>query len=172
MATKNNPTARQTDILVQEHKDEVLIYDLQIHKAYCLNKTSALVYQLCDGNNSISNIKELISKKLKQPVTEDLVWLALDQLKEDNLLSKSNELEIKFNGLSRREVIKKVGLASMVAVPFISSLVAPPAISAQSAGVCPSLSPCPTSIPSGCPCTLNCSNCVGGACNTITGRCT
>jgi len=39
MASKNNPTARKTDIIVQELNDEVLIYDLQIDKAYCLNET-------------------------------------------------------------------------------------------------------------------------------------
>jgi hypothetical protein len=128
------PQSRQNDLIVQELKDEVLVYDLTINKAYCLNPTSALVYQLCDGKHSVSDISKEISKKLKQSVTEDLVWLALDQFKEDNLLSNSKEIEIKFGGLSRREVVRKIGFASMVALPVISSLVAPTAAMAQSAG--------------------------------------
>jgi hypothetical protein len=78
---KGNPTSRQSDIVVQELKGEILIYDLKINKAFCLNETSALVYGLCDGNNSVKDISNQLSKKLKQPVTEDLVWLALDQMK-------------------------------------------------------------------------------------------
>jgi hypothetical protein len=29
----------------------------------------------------------------------------------------------------------------------------------------------PVTIPKGCPCSLNCSNCVGSVCNTVTGFC-
>lgn len=134
MASKNIPKARENDLVVQELKDEVLIYDLKINKAYCLNETSAAIWTLCDGRNSISDISRKLSNRLKQPVTDDLVYLALDQLKTDDLLSKSDELEIKFNGLSRREAIRKVGLASMIALPIIASLVAPTAAMAQSPG--------------------------------------
>jgi hypothetical protein len=108
---KGNPTSRQSDIVVQELKGEILIYDLKINKAFCLNETSALVYELCDGNNSISDISKQLTKKLKQPVSEDLIWLAIDQLKQDNLLENSPEIETKFEGLSRREVIRKVLLS-------------------------------------------------------------
>ncbi|HZH35571.1 MAG TPA: hypothetical protein VEX64_12070 [Pyrinomonadaceae bacterium] len=43
MASKNIPKARENDLVVQELKDEVLIYDLKINKAYCLNETSAAI---------------------------------------------------------------------------------------------------------------------------------
>jgi hypothetical protein len=170
---KGNPTSRQSDIVVQELKGEILIYDLKINKAFCLNETSALVYELCDGNNSISDISKQLTKKLKQPVSEDLIWLAIDQLKQDNLLENSPEIETKFEGLSRREVIRKVGIASMIALPVISSLIAPTAAMAQS-GVCvneggasagtvvvanfqPDCATCETVVSSGC-----CSNAVSG----------
>lgn len=131
------PKCRQNDIVVQKLNDEVLIYDLGNHKAFCLNDTSSLVWQMCDGNNSVDDISKQLSKKLKTSVSEDLVWLAIDQLKKDNLLENSQEIEPKFSGLSRREVIRKVGLASVVALPLISSLVAPKAAAAQSmAAVC------------------------------------
>lgn len=132
---KGFPTSRQRDIVVQELKGEMLIYDLKINKAFCLNETSAMVYRLCDGNNSVSDISKQLSKKLKSSVDEDLIWLALDQLKKENLLDNNSEVEIEFEGLSRREAIRKVGLASLIALPVISSLVAPTAAMAQS-GVC------------------------------------
>jgi hypothetical protein len=130
----NNPKARETELVVQELKGELLIYDLNNNKAYCLNPTSAMIWNLCDGNNSVLDITKQAGKKLKQPVTDELVYLALDQFKADNLLDSNQEIEIKFDGLSRREVIRKVGFASLVALPVISSLVAPTAAMAQSAG--------------------------------------
>ena len=110
----NKPISRKANIVVQDLESEVLIYDLTINKAYCLNQTAALVYQLSDGRRTVAEISELMSKELKTKVSEDLVWLALDGLKKDNLLENNEQFEIGYNGLSRRQVIKKVGLASMV----------------------------------------------------------
>ena len=132
MKSINNPKTRHDDVVVQDLENEVLIYDLKINKAFCLNETSALVWRLCDGTKSVAEINQLISEKSKLSVSEDIVWLALDQLKQDNLLANGDQVEVEFNGLSRREAIRKVGLGSMIVLPLISSLVAPPAAMAQS----------------------------------------
>ena len=136
MKLKTNPKGQENDLVIQELKGELLIYDLSVHKAYCLNETSAIIWNLCDGNNSVSDIRQHLSRKLNKSVPEDLVWLALDQLKADDLLSESREVEIKFDGLSRREVIRKIGVASLVALPMVASLAAPTAAMAQSAATC------------------------------------
>lgn len=133
MESKNILKARQEDIVVQELENELLIYDLRTDKAFCLNETSALIWQTCDGTKSVSEISREISEKVNSPVSENLVWLALDQLSKDDLLSDRQPVVSKFDGLSRREIIKKVGLTSMVALPLISSLVSPRAAMAQSA---------------------------------------
>jgi hypothetical protein len=132
MNSRKRPLARKIELVEQQLNGELLIYDLRINKAYCLNETSTLVYQLCNGKNTVAEISNLISKKLNQPVTEDLVWLALDGFKKDNLLEQSEQFEINFNNLSRRQVIRKIGLGSMVMLPLISSLVAPTSAQAQS----------------------------------------
>ncbi len=123
----NLPRSRQTNIVVQEFETEILIYDLKSDKAYCLNETSAMIWQLCDGEHSVVQISQKLSKKLNNPMTEDVVWLALDSFKKSNLLEYCNEFEINFNGLNRRQVVKKISLASMVMLPIISSIVAPAA---------------------------------------------
>ena len=128
----NKPLSRQSDILVQDLDDELLIYDLRINKAFCLNQTSALVFQLSDGAKTTSEISELMSQKLGVLVSEDFVWLALQDLEKENLLGKSKELTDILANLSRREMVKKVGLASMATLPLISSVVAPSAVMAQS----------------------------------------
>lgn len=128
----NKPISRKSSTVVQDLENEVLIYDLTINKAFCLNETSGLVYALCDGTRTVAEISDEMSRQLKDLVTEDLVYLALDELKKNNLLENSDELTDQFAGMSRREVVKKVGLATMVALPIISSVVAPSAVMAQS----------------------------------------
>ena len=126
------PLSRKENIVEQELPNEVLIYDLKENKALCLNETSALVWQLCDGQKSTAEISRIMSEKLKSPVTEDFVWLALERLKKENLLANGESIESNFAGLSRRQVIKKVGFASMIALPLISAIIAPTAANAQS----------------------------------------
>jgi hypothetical protein len=120
------PKARKSGLVVQEMPDEVLVYDLNSNKAHCLNQTAATVWKACDGNNTVSDIATSFGKG-----SEDLVWLAIDQLVENDLLEAG--IVSKFKGQSRREVIKKIGLASIIAVPMVASLVAPQnALAAQS----------------------------------------
>jgi len=164
------PAARKSDIVTQDSLTETLIYDLKTNKAFCLNETSALVWQLSDGRNSVSEISDAMSVQLKTLVSEDLVWLAVDQLSKDGLLEKGDAIKNHFSGLSRREAIRKVGFASVVALPIISSLIAPSASMAQS--ICLALnSPCS---PTPC-CSGNCVSvpnpatcCVPGAFNNAT----
>lgn len=131
----NKPLSRQADILVQDLDNELLVYDLQINKAYCLNQTSAMVFELADGAKTVSEIGELMSEKLGISVSEDFVWLALKDLEKENLLKNSEEISNYLMELSRREIVKKVGLASMIALPIIASVVAPSALAAQSNSV-------------------------------------
>jgi hypothetical protein len=127
-----NPKSLQNDLVIQELADEVLIYDLKRNKAFCLNQTAAFVWQHADGKTPVKQIAVLLGKQLKSPVTEDFVWLALDELKKENLIENETEITTPFEGLSRREALRKVGFASMIALPVISSLVAPTAAHAQS----------------------------------------
>jgi len=112
------PIARKSGLVVQEMPDEVLVYDLNSNKAHCLNQTAATVWKACDGNKTVSDIAAGFGKG-----NEDLVWLAIDQLSENDLLEAG--VVSKFKGQSRRDVIKKIGLASIIAVPMVASLVAP-----------------------------------------------
>jgi hypothetical protein len=132
---KIKPQSKIKNIVVQEINDDLLIYDLDTNKAVCLNQTAGLVWKACDGKNEIPMIAKYVGRQLGKPVTDELIWLAIDQLKNENLLLNSATLKTRFEGLSRREIIKKAGFASMVALPTVSSIIAPEAIAAQS-GVC------------------------------------
>lgn len=130
------PKARNENIVMQSLKDEVLVYDKAVNKAFCLNRTSSIVWHLCDGNKSVAVISSELSERLESSVDEDFIWLALDQLKQQNLLINADALPAKYEGLNRREVIRKVGLAGAAALPLITALIAPTSAAAQSVTVC------------------------------------
>lgn len=128
MANEFKPIARKENLVIQELNDEVLIYDLRENRAFCLNSTAAIVWQACNGKSTIAEIGEKIGN-------EDFVWLALDILKKENLIE--DDFGSKFAGVSRREVIKKIGLGVMMTLPAVSSLVVPGSVYAQSSCVNP-----------------------------------
>lgn len=126
------PKAISENFVVQELGDETLIYNLSTNQAFCLNPTSAFVWKKCDGQTSVSEIAKQLSRKTNQLVSEEIVWLALNQLQKEKLIIENNRVASYFGEMSRREVIRRVGLASMIALPLISSIVAPTAAQAQS----------------------------------------
>lgn len=151
MSESQLPVARREGLVIQELPGEVLIYDLQTNKAHCLNSTAATVWKSCDGSNSVADISRLVADTAGSAVQEDLVWLAIDQLSENNLLE--NKSTTKFTRQNRREVIKKVGLAAVVALPLVTSLVAPKAAHAGSAcagNVCTTSADCASGCTQGC----------------------
>ena len=103
----NYPIARQNGLVVQEMLDEVLVYDLASSNAHCLNLTAGFVWKACDGKNSIGDIVRQFESAGNGKVTEDFVWLAIDQLSENGLLDGSTIT--RFNGPTRRQVLKKIG---------------------------------------------------------------
>jgi hypothetical protein len=148
------PLARKDDLVIQEVGGEILIYDLRTNKAICLNQTSALVWQNCDGKKDALEIAREIEKELGSNISEDFIWFAINQLEKENLLNNRDKVESRFEGLSRREVIKKIGLGSMVALPIVAALVAPTSVMAQSCN------PGGMGNPAGCPCTMS-NQCIG-----------
>lgn len=125
MNNSQKPKARKENLVIQEMPNEVLVFDTETNKAHCLNQTAAFVWKACDGENSISDITKLFGNESGKSVDENLIWLAIDQLNESNLLAE--ELKADFKGQTRREVLKKIGLAAVIALPLVSSLVAPTA---------------------------------------------
>ena len=153
MNNPQNPVARKTGLVIQEVPEEVLVYDTETNKAHCLNKTAAMVWRSCDGTRSVSDIAAHVGSLAGESVSDDFVWLAIDQLNSSDLLER--QVEADFNGISRRDVIKRIGLTSVVALPVIASLVAPKTALAANSCLCGSTADCSgtTQLPenAGCP---------------------
>ncbi|NNE68002.1 MAG: PqqD family peptide modification chaperone [Pyrinomonadaceae bacterium] len=140
---KNNqtPKARQSGLVVQNTSNELLVYDLDAEKAMCLNETTATVWQACNGQNSIKDISREF-EELEAKNSEQIVWIAIDQLARHGLLEDAVQSEL--SSENRREVLKKIGFASAVAVPVIASLVAPSSVLASASCACAAPGDCLT----------------------------
>ena len=111
------PNSKTENIVVREVNNELLIYNLLTNQAFCLNETSAIVYLACDGKTTL----EELSRQTK--FSDDLILLALEGLQKQNLC-QGEKIDY-FKGVSRREIIRKAGLASMITLPFVASIIAP-----------------------------------------------
>jgi hypothetical protein len=147
------PLARVNDLVVQELAAEILVYDLKRHKAFCLNESLKLVYQACDGKTSFAELKAR-----HHHLTDDLISLALQELSEAELLELSPADSSAWAGVSRRDLLARVGLASVLAVPAILSTVVP--TPAQAASKLPLLANCTSN-----------SDCASGFCTNGPPRC-
>jgi coenzyme PQQ synthesis protein D (PqqD) len=136
-ATKlTKPRARKEGLVVQDLPDETLVYDLERDRAHCLNQTAAFVWRQCDGKMSPREIASALKQKTDTPVDEKLVWLALDQLGRNHLLTDLPVPPPKIASMNRRELVRVLGISAAVALPVVASIVAP--VPAQAATGCAS----------------------------------
>jgi Coenzyme PQQ synthesis protein D (PqqD) len=152
------PLARKTDLVVKEVGGELLVYDLERDQAHCLNDTAALVWKHCDGKKDAAAIATQLEKKLKTSIDESVIWYALSQLSKDHLLEHPVASPPVFAGMNRRQMMRALGVAAVVAVPVVTSIVAPTPAQAVSC------------LPAGQPCTAS-AQCCSGFCNPGTGTC-
>jgi len=129
-----NPIARKQGLVIQELPDEVLVYDRDRDRAHCLNQTAAFVWQRCNGRNTTAQIARTLSQQFDCPLDEKIVWLALDQLGRNHLLDRQPTPPPELLGMNRRAMVRALGLAAIVAVPLVTSIVAPSPAQAASCG--------------------------------------
>lgn len=156
----NNPESRNNELVVQEAGDDIFVYDLATNRMFCLNRTAAFVWQNCDGQKSVNEISRALAQSSGQIVSHDVIWLAIEELKSYELMKKAETPFSGFRTVDRRQVIKRIGLASTIALPVIAGMLVPNAANAASTcgSNCTSIADCTTA---------GCTNCAGtGTCGT------
>ena len=148
------PEARSSDLVIQTVGNETLVYDLNSNEAHCLNETAALVWSKCNGQLSIDEISKSFGEQNDRSTVGHLTQIALSQLSERKLLNEPVP-EIVF-ALNRRQMLRRIGAASVIAVPVIASIVAPPKALGNISCFCISSSQCLTD-----------PSCVGTFCNAL-----
>jgi len=153
------PRQRLHDLVVHDLPDEVLVYDRRNDQAHCLNQTAVLVWRACDGASTTADIARKLSAERDNVFSEDLVLFALDQLDKFELLEASVLARMPLSALTRRQMVRTLGIAAAVAVPVVTSIVAP--TPAQAA----------TCIAAGQPCSPTILCCSPLGCNNGSGKC-
>ena len=148
----NRPIAKTQGLVVRQLGDETLVYDLALHTACCLNSSAALIWEYCDGDHSVQDLVDKFEYDGHGEINEDFVWMAIDQLAAYGLVEHRNSGRVPSQ--SRRLMLKRIGLATVVVLPIISTLVVPQSALAHVSCVCTSPVLCSTY--TFCPSTTNC----------------
>lgn len=161
------PTARRDGLIVREVAGETLVYDLEREKAHCLNQTAALVWKHCNGRLTVAEIAAALALETQTEVDEQLVWLALSQMRRKHLLSKRSSFAFDRPRISRRDAMRRFGQTLVIALPLVTTIIAPVPAQAASCGNC-GVGPTAECCINGCPCTTSmmcCSGlCAGNTC--------
>jgi hypothetical protein len=124
------PKVRTRGLIVKELSDEILIFDQTRDKAHCLNETAARVWKHCDGKTTVEAACRSLSHDFDATVDEKIVWCAIEQFDRDHLLEEEVKLPASITtGMNRRQMALRLGFLA-VAVPLVTSILAPTAAQA------------------------------------------
>ena len=121
------PKARHENLVVQELGDETVVYDEKRNHVHRLNRTAALVWKHCNGQNTVADLAAILQQELGASVTDEIVWLALDQLDKERLLDGALVHPEEAKNITRRQMLKKAALVGgmTLLLPVVQSIVAP-----------------------------------------------
>lgn len=115
--------ARTHRVVSEVVGDELVVYDLDTDEAHLLSPNVARVWQAAHGGSSVASL--LAEVAVEHPEQAGyVVWAAVEQLQAKRLLDGSLLLPSESTGISRRTLLKRIGLAA-VAIPVITTIVAP-----------------------------------------------
>jgi hypothetical protein len=126
---ERRPLRLQSDSLILEQlPNELMIYDREQKKAFCLNQTAAFVWNHADGKTSVVEMAKGLGQQSGKPAKdhEEVVWFAVKMLSKDGLLDSSTVLPPGIPELTRRKMLQRLGVGAM-ALPVVTALFVSPA---------------------------------------------
>lgn len=132
-----HPKAK-TDLLVETLPGETLVYDLERHRAHCLNPQAAFLLQEANGSRTLEELAGLLSRHFSADASLEAVRIGLLRLKRARLLEWEEDppapgRKNPAHG-SRRDAIRKMATLG-VALPAVMTVVSP--LTAQATGLIP-----------------------------------
>lgn len=127
-----NPTARKSDLTVENLPAETIIYDHKSHQAHCLSPIASAVWACCDGASSPAQIQRSAAERLGQPLTPTLVQNAVAELDKAGLLERDPHVRPRSRSAAPR-MSRRLSVRVALALPLVTSILIPPAAVAQSA---------------------------------------
>ena len=120
---------RIATVHVEQLGDELCVYDWERHVVHSLNGLAARVWMQCDGRTSIEEAAATLDPDQTPDVRRALIALTLRELEAARLVTAPTTLDAP--PMPRRELLKQAGRAAL-ALPVITSIVAPTPLQAQS----------------------------------------
>ena len=125
------------NVIVQDVFGELLVYDLQRNMVRRLNRVAAAIWKQCDGQKNVAEIARAVAPEFEGQVDVQAVRLALHRFSRAHLLAGPAPELPRVTKASRREWIKRMGIA---ALPLVTSVAVP--TPAQAASCFPALHTC------------------------------
>ena len=129
------PAARSDELLIEPVGDETVIYDTRSKEAHCLKPLAAIVFERSDGDATVGEIARIAEQRLGDAVSDADVADAVAQLESLDLLQTplvvragGGLVATNGRGVSRREMLRRVGFAGAATVAgtsLVTSIVAP-----------------------------------------------
>lgn len=113
---------KRDQLVVEELGTELMIYDQKRNQAFCLNQKAAFVWQHCDGKTTVTEIAAKLAEALGEPADEKVVQFALQSLSQDGLLEPSTFLPFVPAGMTRRDMMQKIGVRAAISLPLVTAL--------------------------------------------------
>ena len=144
------PAKRVEGVEIERAADEILAVKTATSEAHALNQSAAVVYELCDGKTSRSEMAAEVRRRTGLPADEEIVDLALAELVDAGLVVlDSSEPR---TTTTRRSLLRRFALTAAAAamLPVVETILLPPASArgpgSRAAGA-PVFCPTPTTTP-------------------------
>jgi hypothetical protein len=165
VAQNESPKGRTRGLLFREVDGELLVHDPEAGRTFCLDRPAATILKYCDGVTPVPALLQRVRGDVGESFPEESLWVGLEELKQRNLIEPQSLPATKYHGLTRRAMLRQLGVAAATA-PLIIAVVANPA-SAQSGPQCQPANNAGSDSPPGCACqgTFDCCGiCAQGSC--------
>ena len=130
-----NPRRRMKGLVVQQLPDEVLVYDLERHQAFCLGANLSRIWRRCTGRRTPGQIARTLETDPGPPVAEDLVRVALHRLGKARLL-REPVTPAGVDRRSRRELLRRAAALGGLTLLAVHAPTAGQAATCLPAGSC------------------------------------
>jgi len=141
------PKSKRAGLLVQNTDGEAVVYHQPSHRVHRLSRSAVLVWERCDGNTTVRQASDELSRLLGRPVQDEVVEFAVENLARAGLVETPAPMPP-----SRRSMLKSLGWTGAAAamLPLVTTVLSPQPASAASVAA----DPCSvaTGKPAGCPC--------------------
>jgi hypothetical protein len=111
--------------------DEILVFDKTNETAHALNGPAAFVWQNANGDKTVDEIANEMTHAFGAQADEQVVWYALEQLNKRKLLEGQETMSALWQGLTRRQFLKRT-VAGAVLLAVVTSILVPTPAHAQS----------------------------------------